>query len=143
MGLRRRRSLLRRRRPRHPEPLWVSEAAGLEHLRPVPPEPAPSGGTGRVQQQPRARVPPVPRSVREDEGAPPRVHILRAAGAARALHLPLEAGVGQPGRPDRAAPSCLRGERGLSWEQPVRLGGHQDLPEGGQGVPGEGEGDPL
>ena len=51
------------------EPVRVAEAAGLEHVRAVPAEPPPPAVPGAVQRRARAGVPPLPRPVRQDQGA--------------------------------------------------------------------------
>ncbi|GFS31096.1 similar to LIGHT-DEPENDENT SHORT HYPOCOTYLS-like protein [Actinidia rufa] len=61
----------------HPQPLRVPEAPRLEHFRPVPPQPPPPSLPPPVQRGPRARVPPVPRPVRQDQGPQPTLPLLR------------------------------------------------------------------
>lgn len=85
-----------------------------------------------MQRGARDRVPQVPGPVREDEGARDRVPVLRAPEPAGAVPVPAEAGVGEPRRAHRTAPSRVRGERGASRVEPVRSQSGEDLLEGGE-----------
>ncbi|KAG2284008.1 hypothetical protein Bca52824_055228 [Brassica carinata] len=64
-----------------------------------------------VQRRTRARVPPLPRPVRENKGPPPKLRLLRPPKPSRALPLPSPTSLGFTRRPNRPPPCRLRGER--------------------------------
>ena len=85
------------------QPLRIAEAPRLEHLRTVPEEPDTPSFTFPVQLQPRAGVPSLPRPIWKNEGPSPRLHLLRAARSAGAMHLSSQTGMGESGCAHRTA----------------------------------------
>ena len=124
----------------HPQPLREPKAPRLEHLLPVPKEPPSTTLLGPVQRRARARIPPLPRPVREDQGSQPPLPVLRSSQPPRAVSLPAPPGVGQPRRPHRPPPRRLRGKRRPPGDQPLRCTGREDLPARRAWFSGEGEG---
>ncbi|KAJ0017152.1 hypothetical protein Pint_11374 [Pistacia integerrima] len=64
-----------------------------------------------MQQRACARIFEISRSIREDQSACSELSLLWALSGTGSLSLPDPAGVGQPRRAYRSAPSRLRGER--------------------------------
>jgi len=121
------------------EQVRVPEATRLEHLRPVPQKPPSTLDPLALQRRARAGIPPLPRPVRKNQGARRNLRLLRKLPPAGSLLVPLEAGVGQPGRADRAAARGVRGARRRAGDEPLWDTCREAVPEGSSRRAGEGE----
>ncbi|KAL0414300.1 UNVERIFIED_CONTAM: hypothetical protein Sradi_1631700 [Sesamum radiatum] len=82
--------------PTNPQPLREPKTPRLEHLRPVPAQPPAATFPLPLQRCPRPRIPPLPRSVRKNQGPHSALPLLRATQPARTLPLSPPPGLGQP-----------------------------------------------